>query len=136
MRFIPKLPWNTIVKFVPQQQAWVVERMGKFNSILEPGLNFLIPFIDSIKYVKVLKEIAVEIPHQSAITQDNVTLNIDGVLYYRVVDPYKASYGVDDSDYAIAQIAQTTMRAEIGRLTLDRTLAERSKCNFSSFFDT
>ena len=86
----PRLPANTIVRFVPQQTAWVVERMGKFNRILEPGLAILVPFLDRISYVKSLKESALEIPSQSAITADNVTLELDGVLYTRVVDAYKA----------------------------------------------
>lgn len=88
----PSLPANTVVRFVPQQTAWLVERMGKFNRILEPGLAVLIPFIDRIAYVKSLKEIAIEIPSQSAITADNVTLELDGVLYTRVFDAYKARY--------------------------------------------
>ena len=83
--------------------------MGKFHRILEPGLSFLLPILDSVAYVKSLKEIAIEIPSQRAITQDNVTLEMDGVLYYRITDPYKASYGVENSDYAITQLAQTTM---------------------------
>lgn len=123
------LPANTIIKFVPQQQAWIVERFGKFSRLLEPGLAILMPVVDQIKYVKTLKEVAVEIPTQSAITQDNVTIAMDGVLYYRVVDPYKASYGVEDSDFAVTQLAQTTMRSEIGKLTLDKTLAERDQLN-------
>lgn len=86
----PSLPANTVVRFVPQQTAWIVERMGKFNRILQPGLAILIPFIDRIAYVKSLKEIALEIPSQSAITADNVTLELDGVLYTRVFDAYKA----------------------------------------------
>lgn len=85
-----RLPTNTVVRFVPQQTAWIVERMGKFNRILEPGLAILIPFIDRIAYVKSLKENAIEIPSQSAITADNVTLELDGVLYTRVFDAYKA----------------------------------------------
>ena len=92
------LPANTIVKFVPQQTAWIVERMGKFSRILEPGLALLVPVIDRIAYVKSLKENAMEIPSQSAITADNVTLDLDGVLYTRVFDPFKASYGVEDAD--------------------------------------
>jgi regulator of protease activity HflC (stomatin/prohibitin superfamily) len=103
--------------------------MGKFHKICDPGLTLLIPFLDSIRYVKSLKEIAIEIPSQRAITQDNVTLDLDGVLYYKIIDPYKAAYGVEDSEYAISQLAQTTMRAEIGQLTLDKTLAERSTLN-------
>ena len=86
----PSLPANTIVRFVPQQTAWIVERMGKFNRILEPGLAILIPFLDRIAYVKSLKEAAMEIPSQSAITADNVTLELDGVLYTRVIDAYRA----------------------------------------------
>lgn len=86
----PSLPTNTIIRFVPQQTAWIVERMGKFNRILEPGLAILVPFLDQIAYVKSLKENALEIPSQSAITSDNVTLELDGVLYTRVVDAYKA----------------------------------------------
>lgn len=88
----PSLPANTIVRFVPQQTAWLVERMGKFNRILEPGLAILVPFLDRIAYVKSLKEVAIEIPSQSAITADNVTLDLDGVLYTRVFDAYKARY--------------------------------------------
>lgn len=88
----PSLPANTIIRFVPQQTAWVVERMGKFNRILEPGLAILVPFLDRIAYVKSLKEAAIEIPSQSAITADNVTLELDGVLYTRVFDAYKARF--------------------------------------------
>jgi regulator of protease activity HflC (stomatin/prohibitin superfamily) len=123
------LPANTIIKFVPQQTAWVVERMGRFHRILQPGLALLVPIIDRIAYVKSLKENAMEIPSQSAITADNVTLGIDGVLYTRVMDPYKASYGVEDAEYAISQLAQTTMRSEIGQLTLDHVLKERAALN-------
>merc|ERR1712141_382691 len=94
VRWKHSTPINTIMMFVPQQEAWVVERMGKYNKILEPGLNVLVPLLDKIKYVQSLKEIAIEIPQQTAITIDNVTLNIDGVLYLRVKDPHKASYGV------------------------------------------
>ncbi|KAI8845322.1 hypothetical protein BJ741DRAFT_587627 [Chytriomyces cf. hyalinus JEL632] len=122
-------PVNTVIMFVPQASVYVVERFGKFHKILEPGLAVLIPFIDRIRYVQSLKENAVEIPTQSAITHDNVTLEIDGVLYYRIEDPYKASYGVEDAEFAVSQLAQTTMRAEIGQLTLDRTLAERTQLN-------
>ncbi|WZH41860.1 Cell division cycle 20 cofactor-apc complex [Fusarium acuminatum] len=125
----PRLPANTVVRFVPQQTAWIVERMGKFNRILEPGLAILVPFIDRIAYVKSLKEVAIEIPSQSAITADNVTLELDGVLFTRVFDAYKASYGVEDAEYAISQLAQTTMRSEIGQLTLDHVLKERAALN-------
>jgi len=103
--------------------------MGKFNRILDPGLSVLVPFIDRIAYVKSLKEAAIEIPKQSAITADNVTLELDGVLFTRVFDAYKASYGVEDAEYAISQLAQTTMRSEIGQLTLDHVLKERAALN-------
>lgn len=125
----PSLPVNTVIRFVPQQTAWIVERMGKFHRILQPGLAVLIPFLDRIAYVKSLKEVALEIPSQSAITADNVTLELDGVLYTRVFDAYKASYGVEDAEYAISQLAQTTMRSEIGQLTLDHVLKERAALN-------
>ncbi|PKY07488.1 hypothetical protein P168DRAFT_302413 [Aspergillus campestris IBT 28561] len=123
------LPVNTVVRFVPQQTAWIVERMGKFHRILQPGLAILIPFLDRIAYVKSLKESAIEIPSQNAITADNVTLELDGVLYTRVFDAFKASYGVEDAEYAISQLAQTTMRSEIGQLTLDHVLKERATLN-------
>ncbi|MCJ1294049.1 hypothetical protein MMC34_005606 [Xylographa carneopallida] len=127
----PSLPANTIIRFVPQQTAWIVERMGKFNRILQPGLAVLLPFLDRIAYVKSLKEAAIEIPSQSAITADNVTLELDGVLYTRVFDAYKASYGVEDAEYAISQLAQTTMRSEIGQLSLDHVLKERAALNIN-----
>ncbi|KAJ8608642.1 hypothetical protein MRB53_039526 [Persea americana] len=123
------LPANTIIRFVPQQTAWIVERMGKFNRILQPGVAILIPILDRIAYVKSLKESAIEVPNQSAITADNVSLELDGVLYTRVVDAYKASYGVEDAEYSISQLAQTTMRSEIGMLTLDAVLRERQQLN-------
>ncbi|XP_050185540.1 stomatin-like protein 2, mitochondrial isoform X2 [Myiozetetes cayanensis] len=105
--------------------------MGKFHRILEPGLNFLIPFLDRIRYVQSLKEIVINVPEQSAVTLDNVTLQIDGVLYLRVMDPYKASYGVEDPEYAVTQLAQTTMRSELGKLSLDRVFRERESLNAS-----
>ncbi|NXK45562.1 STML2 protein, partial [Chauna torquata] len=123
------LPVNIGVLFVPQQEAWVVERMGRFHRILEPGLNFLIPLLDRIRYVQSLKEIVINVPEQSAVTLDNVTLQIDGVLYLRVMDPYKASYGVEDPEYAVTQLAQTTMRSELGKLSLDRVFRERESLN-------
>ncbi|XP_018527246.1 LOW QUALITY PROTEIN: stomatin-like protein 2, mitochondrial [Lates calcarifer] len=119
-RWASSLPMNTVVLFVPQQEAWVVERMGRFHRILEPGLNFLIPLLDRIRYVQSLKEIVIDVPEQSAVSLDNVTLQIDGVLYLRILDPFKASYGVEDPEYAVTQLAQTTMRSELGKLTLDK----------------
>ncbi|XP_072038755.1 stomatin-like protein stl-1 [Amphiura filiformis] len=122
---------NTVVLFVPQQEAWVIERMGKFHRVLQPGLNFCMPVLDSIKHIQSLKEIAIAIPEQSAITVDNVTLRIDGVLYLRITDPYKASYGVEDAEYAVTQLAQTTMRSEIGKIALDLVFKERESLNVS-----
>ncbi|PAV57609.1 hypothetical protein WR25_03455 [Diploscapter pachys] len=103
--------------------------MGRFYKILEPGLNFLLPVIDRIRFVQSLREIAIEIPQQGAITLDNVQLQLDGVLYLRVVDPYKASYGVDDPEFAVTQLAQTTMRSEVGKISLDTVFKERETLN-------
>lgn len=128
-RWASSLPMNTLVLFVPQQEAWVVERMGRFHRILEPGLNFLIPVLDRIRYVQSLKEIVIDVPEQSAVSLDNVTLQIDGVLYLRILDPFKASYGVEDPEYAVTQLAQTTMRSELGKLTLDKVFRERESLN-------
>ncbi|XP_051906254.1 stomatin-like protein 2, mitochondrial [Hippocampus zosterae] len=128
-RWASSLPMNTVVLFVPQQEAWVVERMGRFHRILEPGLNFLIPVLDRIRYVQSLKEIVIDVPEQSAVSLDNVTLQIDGVLYLRIMDPFKASYGVEDPEYAVTQLAQTTMRSELGKLTLDKVFRERESLN-------
>ncbi|XP_003742120.1 stomatin-like protein 2, mitochondrial [Galendromus occidentalis] len=125
------LPMNTVLLFVPQQEAWIVERMGKFFRVLEPGLNILIPIVDRVKYVQSLKELAIDIPQQSAITSDNVTLNIDGVLYLKVQDPYKASYGVEDPEFAVTQLAQTTMRSELGKIALDSVFKERESLNIA-----
>jgi regulator of protease activity HflC (stomatin/prohibitin superfamily) len=133
-RFVSKtydkrLPVNTIINIVPQQEAWVIERLGKYHKVLEPGLSILIPFIDRIAYAHSLKELALDIPSQSAITRDNVTLHLDGVLYLKVFDPHKASYGVENAEYAVTQLAQTTMRSEIGKLSLDSVFHERSLLN-------
>ena len=119
------------VKFVPQQQVWIVERMGRYRASMQAGLNFLIPFIGNISYRHSLKEEAVDIPSQTAITKDNVTLIIDGILYLKITDPKQASYGVGDARYAITQMAQTTMRSELGKMTLDRTFLERDNLNVS-----
>lgn len=124
-----RLPANTMIKFVPQQTAYIVERMGKFHKILKPGVAFLIPVLDKITYVQNLKETAIEIPSQNAITADNVSLELDGVLYVKVHDAYKASYGVEDFKFAISQLAQTTMRSEIGSMNLDSVLKERQLLN-------
>ena len=103
--------------------------MGKFRKILEPGVNFLIPILDQIKYIQSLKEIAISIPEQEAITIDNVQLKFDAVLYLKVIDPYKASYGVEDPEFAISQLAQTTMRSEVGKISLDTVFKERTTLN-------
>ena len=123
------LPVNLGVRVVPQQSAWVVERFGKFHKVLEPGLHLLIPVVDVIAYVHSLKEEALPIGNQTAITRDNVTISIDGVLYVRVVDPARASYGVEDAIFAVTQLAQTTMRSELGKITLDKTFEERDMLN-------
>ncbi|MDB2373005.1 paraslipin [Psychrosphaera haliotis] len=117
------------IKFVPQNRAYVIERFGKFNKSIEAGLNFLVPFIDVVAYDRSLKEQAVDVPGQSAITRDNISLIVDGVLYFRVLDPYKASYGVDDYVFAVIQLSQTTMRSEIGKMELDKTFEERDSLN-------
>lgn len=117
------------IKIVPQQQAWIIEKLGKFDRKLEPGLNFLVPFIEKVAYKHSLKEEALNVQEQTAITNDNVTLNIDGVLYVRIIDPVAASYGVSNPYYAVSQLAQTTMRSEIGKLTLDKTFEERAMLN-------
>jgi len=117
------------IRFVPQNSAYVVERFGKYNKTMVAGLNFLFPFIDKIAYERSLKEQAFDVPSQSAITRDNISLVVDGVLYLKVIDPYKASYGVDDYVYAVTQLAQTTMRSEIGKIELDKTFEEREVLN-------
>ncbi len=117
------------IRFVPQNQVYVVERFGKYNKSMEAWLNFLIPFIDKVAYDRSLKEQAVDVPSQGAITRDNITLVVDGVLYLKVLDPFKASYGVDNYVYAVMQLAQTTMRSEIGKMELDKTFEERESLN-------
>ena len=117
------------IKFVPQNRAYVVERFGKFQSTKEAGLNFILPFIDRISADRSLKEKAVDVPEQSAITKDNISLSVDGVLYFRVLDPYKATYGIDDYVFAVTQLAQTTMRSELGKMELDKTFEERDILN-------
>ncbi len=122
---------KTSIKFVPQNRVFVIERFGKFQSNKEAGLNFILPFVDRISADRSLKEQAVDVPQQSAITKDNISLGVDGVLYFRVVDPYKATYGVDDYLFAVTQLAQTTMRSELGKMELDKTFEERDLLNTS-----
>ncbi|GLR71759.1 SPFH domain-containing protein [Agaribacter marinus] len=117
------------IKFVPQNRAYIIERFGKFQSTKEAGLNFIIPFIDRVSADRSLKEQAVDVPEQSAITKDNISLSVDGVLYFRVLDPYKATYGVEEYVFAVTQLAQTTMRSELGKMELDKTFEERDLLN-------
>ncbi len=119
------------LKVVPQQNAWVVERLGKYNSTLNPGLNLLIPFIDLVAYRHSLKEIALDVPSQVCITRDNTQLQVDGILYFQVTDPMRASYGSANYVMAITQLAQTTLRSVIGKLELDKTFEERATINHS-----
>ncbi|MFK7853811.1 MAG: SPFH domain-containing protein [Granulosicoccus sp.] len=120
---------NSSVKFVPQNTAYVVERFGKFRTTLTAGLKFVFPIIDKVAYKVSLKELALDVPSQSAITKDNITLTVDGVLYLKVIDPEKASYGIDNYIFGVTQLAQTTMRSEIGKITLDKTFEERDMLN-------
>jgi regulator of protease activity HflC (stomatin/prohibitin superfamily) len=119
------------IKIVPQQEVWVIEKLGKFDRVIEAGLKLLIPFVEYVAYKHTLKEEAVNVTAQTAISQDNVSLNIDGVLYVKIIDPKAASYGVSDPYYAISQLAQTTMRSEIGKMPLDKTFEERESLNIN-----
>lgn len=116
---------------VPQQSAFVVEYLGKFSRTLQAGFHILIPFVERISYRHNLKEQAIDIPEQTCITKDNVQVGVDGVLYLRVLDPQRASYGITDYIFAIMQLAQTTLRSEIGKIDLDRTFEERAAINAS-----
>lgn len=120
---------SKLVRIVPQNEAFIVERLGKFAVTLEAGFHVLVPFIDRVAYKHSLKEFAIDVPSQQAITKDNVSLGIDGVLYLKIMDPRAASYGVDNLQFAITQLAQTSMRAEIGKLTLDQTFESRENIN-------
>jgi len=117
------------VKVVPQQNAWVVERLGRYHGTLVPGLNFLVPFIDRLAYKHSLKEIPLDVPSQVCITKDNTQLQVDGILYFQVTDPMRASYGSSNYVMAITQLAQTTLRSVIGKMELDRTFEERETIN-------
>ena len=114
---------------VPQQNAFVVERLGKFSAVFDAGFHILLPFIDAVRYRHTLKEQAIDIPEQICITNDNVQVGIDGLIYLKVLDPQRASYGIADYYYAISQLAQTALRSEIGKITLDRTFEERGHIN-------
>ena len=117
------------IKVVPQQNAWVVERLGKFHAVLNPGLNFIIPFVDRVAYRHSLKEVPLDTPSQVCITKDNTQLSVDGVLFFQVTDPQRASYGTSNYIIAITQLAQTTLRSVVGRMELDKTFEERDLIN-------
>lgn len=117
------------VKVVPQQNAYVVERLGRYHATLSPGLNFIIPFVDRVAYRHNLREIPLDVPSQICITKDNTQLKVDGILYFQVTDPQRASYGSSDYIMAITQLAQTTLRSVIGRMELDKTFEERDDIN-------
>jgi regulator of protease activity HflC (stomatin/prohibitin superfamily) len=119
------------IRVVPQQHAWVVERLGRFYAVLQPGLNFVIPFVDRLAYRHDLREIPLDVPSQVCITRDNTQLQVDGILYFQVTDPKLASYGSSNYVLAITQLAQTTLRSIIGRMELDRTFEERDQINAS-----
>ena len=119
------------VRVVPQQSAWVVERLGKFHQVLEPGLNIIIPFIDRVAYRHSLKEVPLDVAEQVCITKDNTQLAVDGLIYYQVTDPRLASYGTSDYVTAIVQLAQTTLRSEVGKMELDQSLQSRDVINRS-----
>lgn len=117
------------IKIVPQQTAWVVERLGKYHNSLAPGLNFIVPFIDKVAYKHSLKEIPLDVPSQICITRDNTQLQVDGILYFQVTDPMRASYGSSNYIVAVTQLAQTSLRSVIGKLELDKTFEERDIIN-------
>ncbi len=118
-----------MLRIVPQRQAFVVERLGKYRTTLHAGLHVLIPFVDKVAYKHSLKEVAIDVPSQMCITKDNISIEVDGVLYMQVLDPEKASYGIENYFYASSQLAQTTLRSEIGKLELDKTFEERDSIN-------
>ena len=117
------------VRIVPQQHAWVVERLGKFHAVLEPGLNLIIPFMDRVAYMHNLREVPLDVPEQVCITKDNTQLGVDGIIYYQVMDPRMASYGSSNYIMAIVQLAQTSLRSEIGKMELDKTFESREDIN-------
>ena len=120
---------SRIARVVPQQQAWVVERLGKYSGTLNAGFHILVPFMDTVRYKHSLKEIAIDVPEQICITKDNVQVGVDGILYFKVLNPERASYGISDYTYAISQLAQTNLRSEIGKIDLDKTFEERTNIN-------
>ena len=118
-----------LIRIVPEQEAWVVEQFGKFKRVLGPGFHLVVPVVQKVAYRNVLKEEVIDVPPQVCITRDNVQVEVDGILYLQVVDPEKASYGIENYRFASAQLAQTTMRSEIGKIELDNTFSEREEIN-------
>lgn len=119
------------IKIVPQQNAWVVERLGKYDRTLPPGLAFVVPFIERVAYKHSLKEVPLDVPSQVCITRDNTQLTVDGIIYFQVTDPMRASYGSSNYLFAITQLAQTSLRSVIGRMELDKTFEERDQINLA-----
>ncbi len=118
-----------LLRIVPEQEAWIIENFGKYRTTLGPGFHLVIPIVQKIAYKHIIKEQVIDVAPQVCITRDNVQVQVDGLLYLRVVDPVKASYGIDNYRFASAQLAQTTMRSEIGKIELDNTFSERNMIN-------
>jgi regulator of protease activity HflC (stomatin/prohibitin superfamily) len=116
-------------RVVPQKTVFIIERLGKYSRTLEAGFHILVPFVDRIAYKHILKEVAMDVPPQACITKDNIQVEVDGILYFQIVDPVKTSYGISEYAFASIQLAQTTMRSEVGKIELDRTFEEREKIN-------
>lgn len=121
--------FSKTIRIVPQRTAYIVERLGKYHATLNAGFHILIPIIDKVAYKQNLKEIAVDVPPQTCVTRDNVSVEVDGILYVQVIDPHKASYGIQDYQFAVIQLSQTTMRSVVGKLDLDKTFEERESMN-------
>lgn len=129
--FLLFIIFSKTINIVPQRKSFIVERLGKFSKTLDAGFHILLPFIDRVAYKHSLKEMAVDVPSQTCITKDNVAVEVDGILYLQVIDPVRASYGINDYLFASSQLAQTTMRSVIGKLDLDNTFVERDTINAS-----
>ncbi|MBN2356920.1 paraslipin, partial [candidate division KSB1 bacterium] len=118
-------------RVVPQKTVYIIERLGKYHATLDAGFHLLVPFIDRVAYIHSLKEKAIDVPEQSCITKDNIQVQVDGILYLVIIDPVKASYGINDYAFGSIQLSQTTMRSEIGKIELDKTFEEREKINMA-----
>ena len=129
LSFLVLLVIAKTARIVPQQSAYIVERLGRYSRTLGAGFHILVPFIDSVQYKHSLKETAIDIPEQICITRDNVQVSIDGIIYLKILDPQRASYGINDHRFAITQLAQTALRSEVGKIELDRTFEERTNIN-------